>query len=484
MDNLTKYNERMKGPGKVRIFTSIGLALLIILSFFSGYFTHYAIKGKNVQVISEVVEIMDKVGFVYDPVLDKYVKLEGDKVAQLIAGNFLDGYSAYYTKEEYEKILQENTGKYVGIGVSFSATELANSNQIVKVSVNSPAYNAGIKDGDKIQKVRLSVEEGKPENQYTLIANGKQLSDFMQMVEKDQALDLVVDRAGDELTFFSVHKTTYYMSYVTYRDSEQFAYFSPRQNQSASDMQSAYESIKVNDDEAGDSSFGDDVALVTLSAFEGDAGHQIGAILKYMVERGRTSLILDLCGNGGGDMKVLTEVASYLIYNKGEDNYKIVSANEKLDGDGVETEEAYRVSNFSVEKNKFNTGVKRITVMADKNTASASECLIGAMIHYAKSEDVEQSEQIFSHDNLVIVGHIADEEMVYRTYGKGIMQTTYRLQSGGALKLTTAKITWPDEKTCIHKVGIKPTSEENKADSSADALLRALEIASLSVQAD
>ena len=46
------------------------------------------------------------------------------------------------------------------------------------------------------------------------------------------------------------------------------------------------------------------------------------------------------------------------------------------------------------------------------------------------------------------------KEGVAKTYGKGIMQTTYKLISGGALKLTTAKIYWPDKTTSIHGVGV------------------------------
>ncbi len=42
-----------------------------------------------------------------------------------------------------------------------------------------------------------------------------------------------------------------------------------------------------------------------------------------------------------------------------------------------------------------------------------------------------------------------------QSFGKGIMQSTFINQSTGeALKLTTAKIYWPDGKTCIHDVGL------------------------------
>ena len=49
-------------------------------------------------------------------------------------------------------------------------------------------------------------------------------------------------------------------------------------------------------------------------------------------------------------------------------------------------------------------------------------------------------------------------ETVYRSYGKGIMQTTYENPfRGDALKLTTAKIYWPKSNVTIHGVGITKT---------------------------
>ena len=485
MNILDKYNERLKGPSRTRILVSIGLAILVLLSFFGGFFTHMAIRGKNVQVVSEVVEIMDKVGYVYDPEIDDYVKLEGDKVARLIAGNFLDGYSKYYTKEEYEQILQENTGKYVGIGISFSASEEVNSNQILKVSINSPAFYAGMLKGDLIKEIRVSDKDNLSA-EYTKIENGVQLSNFLKGVEENQTIDLKIQRGETLLEPISLKKEVYYMSYVTYQDDDEFTYFAAEQDSRINSVEDAYKTIdKLKDEQGnligGDSALSSKTALITLSAFEGDAGYQMGAIIKYMVENQKENMILNLCGNGGGDMTVLTEIASYLICNRvGNDNkgnYKIVIANEKLDSKDGETDESYRTSNFSVKKNNFNDGIKKITVLADRNTASASECLIGAMIDYQES-----SNGTFSKDNLVIVGSqkSGEEQMVYRTYGKGIMQTTYRLQSGGALKLTTAKILWPKSETCIHKAGITPSKIENGCNTFELALQRANAILSAS----
>ena len=102
-------------------------------------------------------------------------------------------------------------------------------------------------------------------------------------------------------------------------------------------------------------------------------------------------------------------------------------------------------------------------MLADGNTASASECLIGAMAYYKKA---------FTLDNLVITEH----DGKYTTYGKGIMQTTYRnFVTGEGIKLTTDYIFQPDETTTIHGVGFIAT-EGNGVINESLSVPRALEI--------
>ena len=76
------------------------------------------------------------------------------------------------------------------------------------------------------------------------------------------------------------------------------------------------------------------------------------------------------------------------------------------------------------------------------NTASASEALLGAMISYGTLGYGE-----------IFVTQTAGEDSA-RTYGKGIMQTTFRNgATGEAIKLTTAEIYWPNG-VSIHGKGI------------------------------
>ena len=85
----------------------------------------------------------------------------------------------------------------------------------------------------------------------------------------------------------------------------------------------------------------------------------------------------------------------------------------------------------------------RIAVMADWNTASASEALLGCMLDYGA----------ITYNNVCL----SERGGLAKTYGKGIMQTTYLLGiSAGAIKLTTAEICWPVSGTSIHDRGVLP----------------------------
>ena len=118
--------------------------------------------------------------------------------------------------------------------------------------------------------------------------------------------------------------------------------------------------------------------------------------------------------------------------------------------------------------NKNNYSPLEIVVLANGGSASATECLIGAMISYGTLD----------YNHLVITKQ--GEEENAKTFGKGIMQTTFVSTSGTATKLTTAYIFWPDKTTCIHDKGIVALKENSVSENENvfidNALLRAIEI--------
>lgn len=427
------------------------MCMLVLSAFAGGYYVNRITQSKNVKIIWEVSDIVDKVGYVYDPVSGEYIEFDGEKVAQIIADNFLDEYSHYYTKEEYEEELKRSAGQMSGFGISYDRTE----NKVFKIIGNSPAEAAGMKKGDVITAYKENGEE-----EFTALADGQAVAEYLGGVSSNKTVTLKINN-GDEREV-SIKKSDYIATYVSYYDSEY-------------KITLGYDNKKIvlnktdrNADEYPELNGQTDVAYIKLDAFNGDADKQFAKIMDYAKTTGlRKSLVLDLRGNGGGQMDILTEIASYLL--DVDKPVKVAYAKEKN-----------RTTHFEISEVNFNDNIQKISVIADKNTASASECLLGAMLYHY---DLANSE-VFGYGRLVIVG----EPESASTYGKGIMQTTYVLESGGALKLTTARVLWPNlaEEICIHGIGIKPDREAN-AVSDADALTRAIQTlgeSALKIQTD
>ena len=82
----------------------------------------------------------------------------------------------------------------------------------------------------------------------------------------------------------------------------------------------------------------------------------------------------------------------------------------------------------------------RIYVLADGDSASASEMLLGVMLDY----------NTVGYADICLIGDTTNA----KTFGKGIMQTTYVYPVGDAVKLTTATVHWPISNHCIHGRGI------------------------------
>lgn len=423
MENNT--NNRIRG--KSRLVIILTLVTTIALSFSCGYFFHYLINGKTANRTNQIVKIMENAGYIYDPVTGERRDITEEDIADALVNAFLDEYSAYYTAEEYKAVISESKGARSGLGVVFHTTAPV----ITKVIGNSPAYKAGIRKGDKVLKVICGEEEitVNVPSDISVVFNG----------DYNQEITFLVERNGEQREF-SFTPVSYKATYVLYYDNERGMALEGEQDL-------LERKIRVED---AITSLPSDTALIVLHGFEADCAKQLEDALSFMKENGKSKLILDLRYNGGGYMDVLQDVCSLLIYNQGKSNYPIAYAQ------GKKTNQVIKVG-----RNGFVDFLQSTAVIANEHSASATECLIGAMLHYGDTLNVNR---------LVIE---KNSEGVARTYGKGIMQTTYELIGGGAFKLTTAQILWPDNQTCIHKKGIF-TSEQNSV-SPEKTLQRAIE---------
>ncbi len=176
------------------------------------------------------------------------------------------------------------------------------------------------------------------------------------------------------------------------------------------------------------------IGYIRIALFNNDTGEDFARLYKELEEQGMEALVLDLRSNPGGLLDAGVAVAAQLV-PKGP----IVSV---VDGKGRKFTE-----NSSLEKVKH-----PLAVLVDHGTASAAEIVAGAV------KDTG-SGRLFGS----------------RTFGKGSVQTVYRLDNETAVKVTTARYHTP-KGTSIHNTGIEPDeSVEPKADGAADPALRAAE---------
>ncbi|WP_244833957.1 S41 family peptidase [Clostridium sp. BJN0001] len=142
--------------------------------------------------------------------------------------------------------------------------------------------------------------------------------------------------------------------------------------------------------------------------------------IKYLKEDGMKGLILDLRENPGGLLDEAVGVASQFIPKGDTITYTVDKYNNK---------------DISVSEGGIAQKMP-LVLLVNENSASASEVVTGALRDYKAA---------------TIIGK--------NTFGKGIVQMTYKFLDGiGGLKVTVSKYYTPNGEN-IHEIGIKPDIE-------------------------
>ena len=321
----------------------------------------------------------------------------------------LDRYSAYYTKEQYEEVMKSNAGEFYGIGVTLQKVDGAGA-MIVTVSGNSPALKAGLKAGDII----IGGEAG---GESVTFENYAQFTQFVDSRAKGEQFILRTEEGE-----YTLAKESFTQSYVTMSTKNTGWEF----RSSAGSGLALYENLDLSLD-----CLPVDAAYVRLSQFYGGAANEFGRIVEKFNSYSMNTLILDLRNNGGGYVDVMQNIGGYFVKSASKVAMSAVYKSGKS--------EKYYCGNHSQKID----GDAQVYILANSGTASASEALIGVLVDYG----------VCSYGNIFISDYTG-LSATGRTYGKGIMQSMYRNGwTGEVLKLTCAKIYWPNGK-CIHDTGL------------------------------
>ena len=185
----------------------------------------------------------------------------------------------------------------------------------------------------------------------------------------------------------------------------------------------------------------DTLCYIQITEFNAATVPQFEAAIDDAIDKKATGLIFDLRGNGGGTLDSVDKILDILL-PEGE----VVSATYKNGKKKVL---------FSSDKNEIDLPMM---VLCDKNTASAAELFAASIRDFEKGK---------------LIGT--------KTYGKGIMQETFALSDGSAVRLTVAYFN-PPSGINFHKIGLFPdfevelTEEEQKyyylLDDQADPVIK------------
>ncbi len=311
-------------------------------------------------------------------------------------------------------------GQNEGIGVSVydEAVNGISIPRVLLVVENSPAQKAGIEKGMYLLGFGASEDTIQAGNSNELIA-------FLSSQKNSFYLKVGYSADGFDAKTVSLKRAEYQAAYCYYRDSETSYSFRGEKEESSLALTETFSPIE---------GLNDTTAYIRIDEFSGNAADEFVQCLSVMKERDRTDLILDLRTNGGGYLSILQSIASHLLKNA-EDSYPVVATATYKSGK-VSIYRTYTASDYY----SYFTEDSQIWLLADENTASASECLIGALIDYGA----------LSYDDIYL--RAADDTGFAATYGKGIMQSYYN-GLYGVMKLTVAKIFWPNG-NCIHGVGV------------------------------
>lgn len=166
---------------------------------------------------------------------------------------------------------------------------------------------------------------------------------------------------------------------------------------------------------------GDGVGYVQLTEFSDHTGDQFNRALELLVQEGATSLVIDLRNNPGGVLEAAVAVAEPFFQ---KDELIVYTLGRK-----PSEREEYRAK-YGIEPLAL-----PLAVLINAGSASAAEIVAGALKDGGRA---------------IIIGE--------RSFGKGSVQSVFRLANGEGMRLTTARYYTPGGAT-IHEQGIAPHVE-------------------------
>ena len=283
-----------------------------------------------------------------------------------------DPYTRFMDPKQYESLTSQTSGELSGVGIRLEADIKTKVLTVVEPLPNSPASTAGIRSGDRV-----------------LVINGRST----QGMTVEEASGLIRGKEGTRITLEigRGEKDLIKMPLVRAKIELQAVRYSFRQEGSSK------------------------VGYIRLNEFSSHAADQMRQAIKSLNKEKVDSFVLDLRGNPGGLLQASVEISRMWMDQGG-----IVKTVDRRGG--AEEISANRTAMTNLP----------LAVLVDKNSASSSEILTGALK---------------DNNRATIIGT--------DTFGKALVQSVHPLSDGSGLAVTIAHYYTPNG-TDISQKGITP----------------------------
>lgn len=361
-----------------KIATEVITASLIIIVSALAIISFIIISGQEVNIYKpnakvDIIKGTTRVEEVLNILEGKYI---GDidvngLIDGAVEGMFLkidDPYTRYLTEEEYNEAVNSGKEEYTGIGVRLYRNNDTGILTVVSVMPNSPAKLADVQVGDLIIKVDDIDVAGGTNNNAADQIKGIPDTNVKLTIKRDDKIIEIIVKRE-----------------------------------------------KIIENNVESNMLEDNIAYIKILKFDNGVYDQFNAEYNELVTNKKAKgLIVDLRNNPGGFVSDTVKIADILVK------------------EGVIVEEVFKNNNKKVYKSGANQITIPLVVLVNKNSASASEILAGAI------KDLKQG---------TLIGE--------KTYGKGIVQAIIKLEGKGGISVTTAEY-YTASGNKIHKKGIEP----------------------------
>ena len=254
--------EAKKRSRRVSVWLCVLCALLA--ATFAVLFTslYYVRRFAELEPVSEAIELVKKNYYFFDEKTQESMVTGALKGLSSYMG---DDYAEYYTKAEYDELLNSNSGNFIGMGVLVS--DMGDSVFVITaVYDNTPAQEAGILVGDQLIRAN-----GEP-------CEGKSLTEFLEFIshQEGDVNTVAVLRDGQELTF-TVTMRQVYSPYVTYRMLDET------------------------------------IGYIYISGFHGQVVREVQEALDDLKQQGMEALVLDVRDDLGGSLSDVCDIADIFL---------------------------------------------------------------------------------------------------------------------------------------------------------------------------